>query len=239
MRHLFTNSSKVLTASIVASFLYVSTAYAVPTMQLKVEDLTNGSTTIIMDNGAGDTSAIEGLLNSVINGVGGNIFVSIGTSKPLGPNSNLVAGLDLNNVLITSTAAVDLRITLTDVDYQLSSPNGTLMASVGGTLGQSVLNSAHFDYYFDSTNTAFNTAGALHLASATHTGPGAFAENIGSAAALGTNNPFALTQIANLHLEAGQIISYDSDLNVVPEPSILVLLGLGLLGFAGSRRLNK
>ena len=241
MKYLFTCSSKALAASIIVSFLYFGTSQAVATMQLKVEDLTNGGTYSITDNGLGDGSATLGLLNSTIVTTNGDIFVSVGTSKPLGANSHLVAGLDLNNVLISSSSAIDLRITLTDVDYQLASPNGTLLASVGGTLGLSgnTLNSAQFDYYYNTSNGAFDITGAVHLASATHFGPGAFASNLGPAAAPGTDSPFSLTQIAELHLEAGQTISYDSDMNVVPEPSTLFLMGLGLFGFIRARHLSK
>ncbi len=232
MRKLISKSVKIFTVSALSAVLWVGTSHA--GFVLKVQDVTNGVTTTIGDNGAGDVSPIAGLINATVVTPNASIVTSIGTSKPLAGNSNTVALMDLLNVGITSNSAVDLIISLTDTDFDLNGIGGlgigNLGASIGGTMGSNPLNSLQVDYFFNTSNGEFDTAGATSVSSTAWTGPGAFGENVASTQVSPVNAPFSLTQIATIHIEANQIISYDSELTVVPEPSVLLLMGLGMLG---------
>lgn len=239
MRNLISKSVKILTVSALSAVLWVGTSHAA--FILKVEDVTNGVTTFVTDNGAGDsTNTITGLINSTIVTPNASIVASMGTSKPLGGNSNTVALMDLLNLDITSSSALDLVISLTDTDFDLNGIGGLgfgfFGASIGGTLGFSPLNSLQVDYYFNTSNVEFDTVGATSISTATWNGPGAFSENIARTLVSPVNAPFSLTQIATIHVEAGQTISYDSEVTVVPEPSVLFLMGLGLIGLTVANR---
>ena len=238
MRSLISKSVNVLTATALSTVLWVGTSHAA--FILKVEDVTNGITTTVTDNGAGDVSAIAGLINATVVTPNASIVTSIGTSKPLGGNSSTVALMDLLNVDISSNSAIDLVISLTDTDFDLNGIGGLgqgfLGASIGGTLGSNALNSLQVDYFFNTSNVAFDTVGATSIATNTWNGPGAFSENVAKALVSPVNDPFSLTQIATIHIEANQIISYDSELTVVPVPGVLFLLGLGMAGLMVVRR---
>jgi len=238
MRSLISKSVKVFTVSALSAVLWVGTSHA--GFVLKVQDVTNGITTTVADNGAGDVTAIAGLINATVVTPNASIVTSIGTSKPLGGNSNTVALMDLLNVDISSNSAIDLVISLTDTDFDLNGIGGLgfgfLGASIGGTLGSNPLNSLQVDYFFNTSNVEFDTVGATSISSATWNGPGAFSEDVARTLVNPVNNPFSLTQIATIHVEANQIISYDSELTVVPEPSVLLLMGLGLIGLTATNR---
>ncbi len=232
MRSIISKSVNIMTITALSTLLWAGTSHA--GFVLKVQDVTNGITTTVGDNGPGDVSAIAGLINATVVTPSASIVTSIGTSKPLGGNSSTLALMDLLNVGITSNSAIDLVISLTDTDFNLNGIGGlgigNLGASIGGTLGSNPLNSLQVDYFFNTSNVEFDTVGATSVSSTTWNGPGAFGENVGSTQVSPVNAPFSLTQIATIHIEANQIISYDSELTVVPEPSVLLLMGLGLIG---------
>ena len=238
MRNLISKSVKILTVTALSTVLWVGTSHAA--FILKVEDVTNGVTTFVNDNGVGDSVAMTGLINSTIVTPNASIITSIGTSKPLGGNSPTVALMDLLNLDITSNSAIDIVISLTDTDFDLDGIGGLglgfLGASIGGTLGSNIQNSLQVDYFFNTSNVAFDTVGATSISSATWNGPGGFSENVAKAQVNPVNAPFSLTQIATIHVEANQIISYDSEVSVVPEPSVLFLMGLGLIGLTVANR---
>ncbi len=221
---------KILMMLLAVSFFHASVNYAA--LHLKIEDMTNGGAAVMVaDNDGNDLDTDAGAILSLINSASIKV-TTVGTSKPLGANSNLVASLDLNNVVVTSTSAVDLRISLTDTDFQLNPSEGSLIAGVGGTLGGA--STAQFDYYYNTSNGEFDTVGAATVSTGTFAN-GPFSGSVGISGLTDLDNPFSLTQVANLSVAANEIISYDSDLRVVPEPSVLFLLGMGLLGFVGAR----
>ncbi len=241
MKNLISKSVKVFTMSALSAVLWVGTSHAA--FILKVEDVTSGVTTFVTDNDVGDsplTNTITGLINSTIFTPNASIVTSIGTSKPLGGNSNTVALMDLLNLDITSNNALDLVISLTDTDFDLNGVGGLgfglFGASIGGTLGSNSLNSLQVDYYFNTSNLEFDTVGATSISTNTWNGPGAFSENVAKALVSPVNASFSLTQVATIHVEANQMISYDSEVSVVPEPSVLFLMGLGLIGLTVANR---
>lgn len=232
----------VLTNASIA-FLSLSASASHAVLKLEVENVTAGLTFFVTDNELFDTDPALGLLSAEHEFDDGSSTVSVGTSKPLGPNSDFVAGLGLLNVVIAATTDANFIVRLTDTDFQLIPDSSVMSASVEGTLGTSALNTAYFDYYLNTSNGVFDTTGAVHLSSNNFSGAGDFAQNVAPINVAGIDQPFSLTQIATLHVKAGETISYDSILNVVPnvvsEPGILALLGLGLLGMVGGRRFTQ
>ncbi|MCP5290934.1 MAG: PEP-CTERM sorting domain-containing protein [Burkholderiales bacterium] len=232
----------VLTNASIA-FLSLSASASHAVLKLEVENVTAGLTFFVTDNELFDTDPALGLLSAEHEFDYGSSTVSVGTSKPLGSNSDFAAGLGLLNVVITSATDAEFIIRLTDTDFQLIPDSGEMFASVEGTLGTGPSNTAHFDYYLNTSNGEFDTTGAVRLSSNDFSGSGGFLQNVAPIQVAGIDQPFSLTQIAALHVDAGQTISYDSDLNVVPnvvsEPGILALLGLGLLGMVGGRRFTQ
>lgn len=229
------------------AFLVLSANASYAVLKLEVENVTSGLTFFVTDNVLFDADPALGLLSAEHEFDDGSSTVSVGTSKPLGTNSDFAAGLGLLNVVITATTDANFIIRLTDTDFQLTPDSGVMFASVEGTLGTGTgtgtSNTAHFDYYLNTSNGAFDTVSAVHLSSNNFSGVGDFAQNVAPIQVAGIDQSFSLTQIAALHVDAGQTISYDSDLNVVPnavsEPGILALLGLGLLGMVGGRRFTQ
>lgn len=225
------------------AFLGLSASASHAVLKLEVENVMAGQTFFVTDNELFDTDPALGLLSAEHEFDDGSSTVSVGTSKPLGSNSDFAAELGLLNIVITATRDANFIIRLTDTDFQLTPDSGVMFASVKGTLGTGTSNTAHFDYYLNTSNGAFDTTSAVHLSSNNFSGIGDFAQNVTPIQVAGIDQFFSLTQIAALHVDAGQTISYDSDLNVVPnvvsEPGILALLGLGLLGMVGGRRFTQ
>lgn len=241
-----TISTKLCLAVAAAFLLGISSSHA--SLMLRVTD-SSGPTVVtatdqVVGGGVGTTDDLSntlGFLSTNFSTPNFLVVSSSGASQPLPPNSNVHANLDLLQIAITATTDGWLTIELSDNNFNLggiASGNGFMHADIGGTLGQNAANSVQMDYYYNTSNALFDTVGATHLGGS-FSGGGAFSGSFGPAAVGGANNPFSLTQVATIHMKAGQVLSFDSDFHVVPEPSMLALLGLGLLGFAGSRRLNK
>ena len=155
------------------------------------------------------------------------INVTTGLSKPVLDAPGTM--FDLNSVTVSGGTGT-LTIGLTDTDF-LRGGTGSLSFAIGGTTDGTVSASA----YMDSANTEFGTGTLLGSMSS-----GGTAFSYTSGVTTVGSDPYSLTIYATVtHQNAGDASSFDAA--VVPEPSMLALMSLGLvgLGFAGRRKLAK
>jgi hypothetical protein len=162
-----------------------------------------------------------------------NINITTGISKPIigGPNR---ARIDLNSVNVSGGAG-QLKIELTDTDFLLPVPPNPyiLTSEIGGTTDGTV----DLDQFIDLSNNEFGIgppAPNIPLVLSLGTfGPGAFSGT--TSGSINIVNPFSITEsVLITHTGAGQITSFDAlSQAAIPEPSTLLLLGFGALGFIG------
>ena len=160
-----------------------------------------------------------------------------GFSKPL-LGSPTVARIDMLSGNFSSAAAGTLRISLTDTDFGPipgQDTNGLILRNEwGGTTDGSITAQGYLGF----TNTEFDTGGATTGLQGP-LGPGAFADTV-SVLVAPFGGAFSLTEIVEItHTAKGPLFtSFDKSLTAVPEPSIMLLLGSGLiaLGLLGRKR---
>ncbi len=97
-----------------------------------VMTLSDGVNTATVTDGV--ANPLDGMVTySGVLGAGAWIVnVTTGLSKPIFPNNDGFAKMDLNSVNVTSAAGGNLSIWMTDTDFVVSRP-GTLIGRVGGT----------------------------------------------------------------------------------------------------------
>ena len=205
---------------------------------------------VITDNKSGDLNPLSGaitysgFINSLL------VNVTTGISQPIIGGVNNYAELDLNSVNIQVGGAGGLRITLEDSDYTLG-PAGDMSAIglVGGTLTAPAGSTATFQSWVNPNNlvpdlgpNAFSLNGlSLDPISATPAGSVALWSETGGAVTFGPgafsssdsegfmhSGAYSLFTQATIKFTGSGLVSFDSNLSTVPEPTSLLLLGSGL-----------
>src|SRR6478672_1882544 len=195
---------------------------------------TGGDDFIVQDNGAGDTSPILGAINLSASAFGFNVLVNTSQSKPVVGSAG-APQLDVTfSATTNSNAASTVFLYMSDTDFIGAQ---SFLLSVGGTNsgGSGSITSRAWG---GTSDTPLQFSPANLLASVASSG----ATFAGSTSGIlnPVVNPFSLTiGVAITRTTAG---TTTGDLNFaatpVPEPGTyaMMLAGLGLMGFVGSRR---
>ncbi len=193
-------------------------ATAVPTMRL-----TNGSEThtiVLSDGSPADQSPIPGIV--VFHDSLGDWSINVTTGIVLNEGRPY---MDLNSINISNISSGTTPLSIYFSQTGFTTDNGYWEAAIGGTTRSSL----QYSTYLGTSNTLFDTS--TPLTNSGLLGPGAFANMFTSDTIL--TSPYLLTQYVEIAYNAGTGgTSFNAELRSVPEPSALLLMGLGFLGLA-------
>lgn len=249
---------RCLLAVLTTGLLFTSAAYA-DSFRLRVENFLTGIGVVITDNEVGDANPLTGAITYLGSLSSLAVNITTGISQPLIGSISNYAALHLNSVNIQVSGAGALRLTLED-SYTIGPDGGmSVTGLVGGTLVAKAGSAATFQSWVNADNLvpalgpdAFSPNGlslasigaipagsvALWSGDGVTFGPGAFSST--ASAGFLHDGPYSLFTQATLNFTGAGIVSFDSDLSTVPEPTSLLLLGSGLAGLGlWSRRRKK
>ncbi len=213
------NIKKLASISLVCSATALAAAPAQAGVMLSLYDGTNPAV-VIADGGVGDFNSASNAVTWI--GSLGVWTLNVSTALSFAPDGN--AGIDLNSI-DNSSGAGTLQISMWTTGNDFTSPIGnySLMTSIGGGTAGNV----GVDAYLSGA--WVNSVGPL--------GP-TFGPAFGGSESTGvttTIDGFDLKQVVTITHEGAGASSFNSTVTV-PEPGILSLLGLGLLGLGFLRR---
>ncbi|MGA2603271.1 MAG: PEP-CTERM sorting domain-containing protein [Verrucomicrobiia bacterium] len=192
--------------------------------------ISNGANPLItvVDNGAGDLSSLTGVVAVVTNVGVWNLIIDVGETKPaLGSITNPVMDLAIQ---ASSTAAATLTLTFSDNGFALT--NGVLSASLSGHIVSGAGETVGYFVYADPGNVVGNT-----ITQVTGIGPGPLPISTTIAEAFALTVPYSLTQVVDISTSGPSSNSIDASFQaLIPEPSTVALVGLGLVGALAIRR---
>ena len=211
----------------------VPQAKATATLSFQVD---GGAVIQCADGDACDLNPAAGVVN-VSQSLAGGFVVNIttGISKPIFAQPEM----DLNSVDVQAGGGIhDLVIAFSDTDFSVPAPQ--LIGTFGGTLTFGAGSTVQADGYYNTTNpNVIGLADGTNLGTHSFTlgpfGPGAFS-GTGTGPGPGSTTPYSLTQVLSIHTTTAGSFSGDFDINAVPEPASVALLGGILLATVNAIR---
>ena len=200
---------------------------------------TGGDDVLVLDNAAGDASAITGAISFSVAAFGYNFLVNTSQSKPV-VGSASAPQLDLTFTVTSTGAAGNVFLYASDTGFTLAP--GSSLLSLGGT-NSGGSGSVTGRAWGGSNNTALSFSGANLIGSAIGPLTGLAFSGTNTALFGPTGIPYSLTIGTAISRATAGTTTGDLNLQItpVPEPSTwaLMLMGPVLVGFVARRRRQR